>query len=71
MRAGVAEAGYVGAVQALATEVEALDTLVARAQRGDVVAVMTHAERAEVFAWLEAEGFRPVDFDRLRKLVGA
>jgi cyanophycin synthetase len=71
MRAGVAEAGYVGPVQAFPTEVEALVALVSRAHRGDVVAVMTHAERGEVFAWLEAEGFRPVAFDRLRKLVGA
>jgi cyanophycin synthetase len=71
MRAGVAEAGYVGPVKAYATEVEALEALVSRAHRGDVVAVMTHAERGEVFAWLEAEGFRAVVFDRLRKLVGA
>ncbi len=71
LRAGVAEAGYVGPVEAYATELGALETLVARAHRGDVVAVMTHVERAEFFKWLESEGFRPVDFDRLRELVGA
>jgi len=36
-----------------------------------VVAVMTHVERAELFEWLEKAGYRPVVFDRLRKLVGA
>jgi len=71
MRAGIAEAGYVGPVEACATELAALEALISRARRGDVVAVMTHVERAELFKWLESEGFRPVDFDRLRKLVGA
>jgi len=32
---------------------------------------MTHVERADLFAWLEQEGYLPVDFDRLRKLVSA
>jgi len=71
MRAGAAEAGYAGAVQAFRSEVAALEGLVSTAHRGDVVAVMTHAERADAFTWLEAEKFRPVDLDRLRKLVGA
>jgi cyanophycin synthetase len=71
MRAGVAETGYIGAVEAFPTELAALEGLVERAHRGDVVSVMTHAERSDVFAWLEAEGFRAVGFERLRKLVGA
>jgi len=71
MRAGVYEAGYVGPVEAYPTELEALQALLARAHRGDVVAVMTHVERADLFAWLEQEGYLPVDFDRLRKLVSA
>jgi cyanophycin synthetase len=71
MRAGVHEAGYVGPVEAYPTELEALQALLARAHRGDVVAVMTHVERADLFAWLEKEGYPPVDFDRLRKLVSA
>jgi cyanophycin synthetase len=71
MRAGAAEAGYAGPVQAFPTELEALQALVASAHRGDVVAVMTHAERAEVFGWLDGEGYRPVDLNRLRELVGA
>lgn len=71
MRAGATEAGYVGPVQAFPSEVAAVEGLVSMAHRGDVVAVMTHAERADVFTWLEAEKFRPVDTDRLRRLVGA
>jgi len=70
MRTGVAEAGYVGPVQAFPTELAALQGLIERADRGDVVAVMTHAERSDVFAWLEANGYRQVDFEKLRKLVG-
>jgi cyanophycin synthetase len=70
MRAGVAEAGYIGPVQAFPTELAAVEGLIDRAERGDVVAVMTHAERSDVFSWLEANGYRPVDFERLRKLVG-
>jgi hypothetical protein len=30
---------------------------------------MSHAERAELFAWLRDVGFRPVGPDRLRELV--
>ncbi len=51
------------------TELTALQALVARAQPGDVVAVMAHAERAEIFAWLEAAGARPVGPDELRALL--
>ena len=32
--------------------------------------VMAHVERAELFEWLEAEGFGPVDVERLRGLLG-
>ncbi len=32
---------------------------------------MTHVERAEIFAWLDGEGFKPSALDRLRELVGA
>ena len=70
MRAGIYEGGYVGPVESYPTELDALQALIARAHRGDVVAVMTHAERSDVFSWLEANGYRPVDFERLRKLVG-
>ncbi|HTI30295.1 MAG TPA: Mur ligase family protein [Methylomirabilota bacterium] len=71
MRAGVAEAGYVGPVEAFPTELAAVQGLIERGRRGDVLAVMTHAERADVFEWLEAEGYQQVGFERLRELVGA
>jgi hypothetical protein len=31
--------------------------------------VMAHAERADVFEWLGAEGFTAVGTDRLREIV--
>jgi cyanophycin synthetase len=70
-RAGAAAAGRSGEVPAYPTEIEALRALVSRSRPGDVVTVMTHAERPEVFAWLAAEGFRAVDAERLRGLVAA
>jgi cyanophycin synthetase len=69
LRRGAAEGGYAGEVGAAETEVDALRTLVARAKRGDVCAVMAHVERRELFAWLEAEGFRQVTLDRLRSVL--
>jgi cyanophycin synthetase len=69
LRGGAREAGFTADIEALPTELDALRALLARASRGDVCAVMTHAERAELFAWLQSEGFRPVDADRLRALV--
>ena len=71
MREGIYEGGYVGPVESYPTELDALQALIGRSRRGDVVAVMTHVERAEFFEWLEKEGYRPVPFDRLRTLVGA
>ena len=71
LREGIAEAGYAGEVAAIETELGALQTLLARSRRGDVAAVMSHVERPDIFAWLEGEGFKPVDLDRLRALVDA
>jgi cyanophycin synthetase len=70
LRAGVAEGGYAGEVAAFATELEALQVLLAHCRRGDVAAVMSHVERTEIFAWLEREGFALVRFERLRELLG-
>ena len=69
LRGGIAEGGYTGVVEAIATELEALRALLGRARRGDVVAVMSHSERADLFAWLDEEGYRPVAFDRLRAML--
>jgi cyanophycin synthetase len=71
LREGIAEAGYTGEVAAIETELGALKTLLGRSRRGDVAAVMSHVERPDIFAWLEGEGFKPVDLDRLRALVDA
>ena len=69
LRSGAREGGYAGAIEDFPTELSSLQALIARADRGDVCAVMAHVERAELFGWLEGEGFRPVDFDRLRRLT--
>ena len=51
-----------------ASELGALQALLARAEPGDVCVVMAHVERSDLFEWLAGEGFRPVDgrsrFDR-------
>jgi cyanophycin synthetase len=71
LRDGAREGGFAAEIEALPTELAALRGLLERAGTGDVVAVMTHAERAELFAWLEAHAFVPVSPDRLRELVGS
>ena len=69
LRSGAREGGYAGEVEALPNEVAAIRAILSRAKRGDVCAVMAHAERADVFEWLGAEGFAPVGTDRLREIV--
>lgn len=71
LRAGLAEGGYAAEVPALPTELASLQALLSRARRGDVVAVMSHVERVEIFAWLTGERFRPVELEELRAMVGA
>ena len=68
LRAGAREGGYAGEIEALPTELSALQALIRRARPGDVCAVMAHVERTELFEWLEGAGFKPVDVDRLRGL---
>ena len=70
LRRGAAEGGYAGEIPAEPTELAALETLVARAKRGDVCAVMAHVERGELFEWLASQGFRKVTVDRLREVIG-
>jgi hypothetical protein len=48
----------------------ALHTLLGRAKGGDVVVVMAHVERTELFDWLTANGFRSVGIEKLRKHLG-
>jgi len=53
--AGLAASG-VAHVGSTTTELAGLEELVAAATDGDVVAVMCHAERGEIAAWLEGHG---------------
>jgi len=72
LRDGVAAGGYRREVASFPTELAALQALVKRARAGDVVACMTHVERAEIGAWLSSAGFKPVSADRLRaRLAGS
>ena len=70
LRDGVAEGGYRRKVEAFETELAALQGLIKRSRRGDVVAVMTHVERSEIFDWLPTADFHPVDVAELRELLG-
>jgi cyanophycin synthetase len=69
LRAGAREGGYTAEIPALPTELDALRTLVGRAEPGDVCAVMAHVERRELFEWLESGGFTPVDVMRLQSVL--
>lgn len=69
-RRGAAEGGYDREVASEPTELAALKTLLGRAKRGDVCAVMAHAERGELFEWLASQGFRKVTMARLRTVLG-
>jgi cyanophycin synthetase len=52
-------------------EVEGLASLVGQATDGDVVAVMTHQDRAQVDAWLVEHGGRRDTVADLRRKVAA
>jgi cyanophycin synthetase len=69
LRTGARQGGYAGEIEAHPNEMTALRALLGRAKRGDVCAVMTHVERAEIFNWLAADGFGPVGPDRLREVL--
>jgi cyanophycin synthetase len=57
LRAGAERVG-VTEVESYPTELESLQALVAIAEPGDVVGLMCHAERQEVFDWLRTYGAR-------------
>jgi cyanophycin synthetase len=67
--AGVAAGGFGGEVEAHPGELAALQALLRRARKGDVVAVMTHVERVEIGDWLASAGFKPVPLARLQALL--
>lgn len=55
LRAGAARVGMAD-VPAYPTEVDSLAALVERARPGDVVGLMCHAERDQVYAWIAGHG---------------
>ncbi len=67
LRAGAREGGYDGEIPADPNEMTALHGLLERAKRGDVVVVMAHVERTELFDWLTDHGYRSVGIEKLRK----
>jgi cyanophycin synthetase len=68
LRIGLAHAG-VGDIASYPTELSGLEALVEAADDGDVVAVMCHAERAEIVAWLDERGATSDDPDAIRRKV--
>ncbi|GCD89147.1 Mur ligase family protein [Nocardioides sp. LS1] len=70
MRAGAARVG-VTSFASYPTEVAALSALVGQALPGDVVGLMCHAEREEVYAWIAGAGGTPDDNATLAAKVRA
>lgn len=70
MLAGAAKVGVTG-IPAYPTEVASLAALVGQALPGDVVGLMCHAERAEVYAWIAEQGGTPDSPERLAQKVRA
>jgi cyanophycin synthetase len=70
IRAGAERVGVTD-VPAYDTEVACLAALVDHAQPGDVVGLMCHAERQEVYAWIAAHGGTPDSPETLRDKVRA
>ena len=70
LRAGLAHEGVLD-VPLHATELEALRRLVSGSRPGDVVALMCHAERIEVDAWIRSSGGKVDDARAIRRKVVA
>jgi cyanophycin synthetase len=68
LRAGAERVG-VTELDSFHTELESLQALVAQAEPGDVVGLMCHAERQEVYAWLESQGATADGPEALRQKV--
>ena len=68
LRRGAASVG-VHDVPAVGTELEGLQALLALAEPGDVLAVMTHSDRADLDAWLREQGAVPDGPDDVRAKV--
>jgi cyanophycin synthetase len=68
LRAGLARVGM-RRVSSYPTELAALQALAAQARPGDVVGVMCHAERQQLYDWLAAEGATSDGPEELRAKV--
>jgi cyanophycin synthetase len=69
LRAGAVDGGA-DAIDVYADELSALRGTLARARRGDVVAVTALGMRPEIFAWLDGHGAARLTPGRVRRLVG-
>jgi cyanophycin synthetase len=56
-------------IAAFPTELDSLRSLVDLAEPGDVVGLMCHAERQQVYAWLAEQGATPDTPEQLRAKV--
>ena len=70
LREGAATVGVTD-VPAHPGELAGLQALAAESRPGDVLALMAPAERAEILAWLEAQGATLLDPDQVRARVVA
>ena len=70
LRAGAARVGVTD-IDTYPTEVACLAALVERAEPGDVVGLMCHAERQEAYDWIAAHGGTPDSPDTLSQKVRA
>jgi cyanophycin synthetase len=68
LRVGLARAG-VADIASFPTELDGLRACVEAAQDGDVAALMCHAEREEVVAWLRSRGATADDPEAVRRKV--
>ena len=68
MRAGAERVGMTD-IEAYPTELDSLKALVDLAEPGDVVGLMCHAERQEVYDWLGEQGATADSPERLRAKV--
>jgi cyanophycin synthetase len=67
-RAGAERVGVTG-IESYPTELASLQALVRVAEPGDVVGLMCHAERQEVYDWLADQGATPDTPTQLRNKV--
>jgi cyanophycin synthetase len=68
LRAGAERVGMTD-IEAYPTELESLQALLKLAEPGDVVGLMCHAERQEVYDWLASQGATADTPEQLREKV--